>query len=127
MFYLALTFGLENDPIGAIARMAHLVERVGSDHDIASPLGMTLGISDGRRIYAIRYATDGNPRTLFHSKDMRALKELNPKIEGFSDDSRAVVSEPFGTLSESWVEIRPSSSVVIDGAGLEIRDFTPAA
>jgi hypothetical protein len=28
-------------------------------------------------------------------------------------------------LSESWVEIRPSSSVVIDGGGLEIRDFKP--
>jgi len=61
---------------------------------------MTLGISDGSRIFAIRYASDGHPRTLFHSKDMRALKELNPTVEGLSDDARAVVSEPFGDLSE---------------------------
>jgi hypothetical protein len=56
---------------------------------------------------------------------MRALKELNPTVEGLSDDARAVVSEPFGDLSDYWVEIRPSSSVVIDGGGLEIRDFNP--
>jgi len=28
-------------------------------------------------------------------------------------------------LSEYWLEIRPSSSVVIDGGGLEIQDFKP--
>jgi glutamine amidotransferase len=125
MFYLSLTFGLDEDPIAAVARMAGLVERVAEIHEVENPLGMTLGISDGKRIYAIRYASDGHPRTLFHSKDMRALKELNPRVEGLSDDARAVVSEPFGVLSESWVEIRPSSSVVIDGGGLEIRDFKP--
>jgi glutamine amidotransferase len=125
MFHLALTFGLEEDPIGAVTRMAGLVERVGEIHEVENPLGMTLGISDGKRIYAFRHASAGRPRTLFHSKDMHALKELNPRIDGFSDDARVVVSEPFGTLSESWVEIRPSSSVVIDGGGLEIRDFRP--
>jgi predicted glutamine amidotransferase len=125
MFYLALTFGLEDDPIGAVARMAGLVERVGKAHGVENPLGMTLGISDGEKIFAIRYITEGRPRTLFHSRDMRAIKELNPRVQGLSDDARAVVSEPFGTLSESWVEIRPSSSVVIDGGGLEIRDFQP--
>ena len=58
---------------------------------------------------------------------MCALKELNPKIDRFSDDARAVVSEPFGTLSESWVEIPPSSAVIIDGAKLETREFHPSS
>jgi len=57
---------------------------------------------------------------------MRALRELNPRVEGLSDDARVVVSEPFGDLSEYRVEIRPSTSVVIDRGGLEIRDFCPA-
>jgi glutamine amidotransferase len=125
MFYLALTLGLEEDPIGAAARMAYLVEKVGAEHGVEHAIGMTLGISDGQKIYAVRYSTDGIPRTLFHSRDMRAIKELNPMVEGLSDDARAVVSEPFGDLSKYWVEIRPSSSVVIDGGGLEIRDFRP--
>ncbi len=127
IFYLALSFGLEEDPVGAVARMAGLVERVGKAHGVENPLGMTLGISDGTKIFAVRYMSKGSPRTLFHSKDMRAIKELNPRVEGLSDDARAVVSEPFGDLSDYWVEIRPSSSVVVDGGGLEIRDFRPQA
>lgn len=127
MFFLALTLGLEDDPLAATARMAHLVEQVGRAHGVEEALTMTLGISDGKRVFGIRYASDGSPRTLFHSRDMCALKELNPKIDRFSDDARAVVSEPFGTLSESWVEIPPSSAVIIDGAKLETREFHPSS
>lgn len=127
MFFLALTLGLEDDPLAATARMAHLVEQVGRAHGVEEALTMTLGISDGKRVFGIRYASDGSPRTLFHSRDMCALKELNPKIDRFSDDARAVVSEPFGTMSESWVEIPPSSAGIIDGAKLETREFHPSS
>ncbi|MFV2073911.1 MAG: class II glutamine amidotransferase [Thermoanaerobaculales bacterium] len=125
MFFLALTLGLEEDIIGASERMAYLVESVGRAHGEEAPLTMTLGISDGHRLFAIRYASDGNPRSLFHSREMRALKELNPQVDRFSDDARAVVSEPFGRLSEAWTEIQPSTAVVVDGERLEIRDFGP--
>ena len=127
MFFLALTLGLEEDPIGACERMAHLVERLGRVHGIEAALTMTLGISDGSKLYAIRYASDGNPRTLFHSKEMRALKELSPQVDSFSDDTRAVVSEPFGKLSEAWCEIQPSTAITIDDGELETRDFSPRA
>ena len=36
-----------------------------------------------------------------------------------------LVSETFGDLSDDWVKMKPSSSVVIDGGGLEIRGFGP--
>jgi len=127
MFFLALTLGLEEDVLAAVARMAHLVERVGRGHGFDRALTMTLGISDGTRLYGIRYASDGSPRTLFHSRDMHALKELNPRVEQFSDHARAVVSEPFGSLSESWVEIPPSSAVIVEGEDLENREFSPQA
>lgn len=125
MFYLALTLGLERDPVGACERMAHLVERVGLANGVEHALTMTLGITDGRRLHAIRYASGGQPRTLFHSREMRALKELSPNAEGFSDGTRAVVSEPFGVLSEAWLEIPPATVVVIEDGSLESRPFTP--
>jgi hypothetical protein len=56
---------------------------------------------------------------------MRALRELSPEVAEFSDYTRAVVSEPFGKLSEAWVEIPPSTAVVIEGETLEISDFQP--
>ncbi len=36
-----------------------------------------------------------------------------------------LVSEKFGDLSEYRVELRPWSSAVIDGGGVEIRDLGP--
>jgi predicted glutamine amidotransferase len=125
MFFLALTLGLEEDPIGSVERMAHLVEAVGRTHGAEGGLTMTLGITDGRRLYAIRYASDSQPRTLFHSKEMSALKELSPEAVEFSDDTRAVVSEPFGKLSQAWIEIPPSRAVVVEGETLETLGFQP--
>lgn len=125
MFYLALTLGLESDPVGACERMAHLVEAMGRRHGAEVPLTMTLGISDGDTLWGIRYASGGTPRTLFHSKEMRALKELSPQVAEFSDDTRVIVSEPFGQLSEAWCEIPPSTAVVIDGDRLENQPFQP--
>ncbi len=125
MFFLALTFGLEEDPIGACERMAHLIETVARSHGVDAALTMTLGISDGHRLHAIRYASDGRLRTLFHSREIKALVELGLEADRFSDDTRVVVSEPFGKLSEAWREISPSTVVVIEGNSLESHPFHP--
>jgi glutamine amidotransferase len=54
MFALALTFGLMDEPMPALERMAGFVEEVGHAHDIEHPLQMTLGVSDGERLWAVR-------------------------------------------------------------------------
>ena len=58
MFHLALTFGLEDDPLAALERMAGFVEETGRRHGVDEPLQMTVGVSDGERLYAARYASD---------------------------------------------------------------------
>jgi len=60
MFYLALTFGLMEDPISALERMVSLIERVAADHDIQDAIQMTLGVSEGTRIFGVRYSTCGH-------------------------------------------------------------------
>jgi predicted glutamine amidotransferase len=57
MFHLALTFGLEEDPIGGLERMAGFVESCGQQRGIDEPLQMTVGLTDGERLYAARYAS----------------------------------------------------------------------
>ena len=108
MFYLALTFGLRDDPIAGVERMIGFIERVGKKHGVAHPLQMTLAILDGRTLYAFRYSSEGNSRTLFHSADIATLRQRFPNVSMFSDDARAVVSEPLGAIEnigEAWVEI----------------------
>ena len=129
MFFLALTFGLEKDPPAAIARMVALVEREGRRLGIDNPMQMTLGISDGKRLWVFRYSTEGKSRSLFYSTDIKTLRKLHPDIPRFktvSDETRMVVSEPFIDLPGAWNEIPESTyGVVVDGRD-EFLPFRPA-
>jgi len=128
MFHLALTFGLEQDPPRALARMAGLVERLGRGKGVAEALWMTLGVSDGRRIWAVRYASDRQAPTLYHSRNMEDVYAINPRLESLVGSSaRVVVSEPVGAFSQIWVEVPQSSLLVVDGKDLELRSFAPEA
>ncbi|MGB5880567.1 MAG: class II glutamine amidotransferase, partial [Thermoanaerobaculia bacterium] len=66
IFYLALTFGLDDDPIGAIERTVGFIEGVAHENGIEHPIQMSLGFSDGERLFAVRYSTRGRSRTLFY-------------------------------------------------------------
>lgn len=125
MFNLALTFGLEDDPFGALERMAGLVETTGAAHGIDHPLQMTLGLGDGERLYAVRYSSERASRSLYHSKSMDALRRINPAYDHFSSDARAVVSEPLSDMADHWTEVPESSGLVVEGGEVEIRPFTP--
>ena len=101
MFHLALTFGLRDDPIGGLERMAGFVEAAGAAADVANPLQMTVGVSDGHQIYAARYASGGAVNTLYVSEDVASIRLLYPERERFahfSDDARVVLSEPLVDL-----------------------------
>ena len=67
VFHLALTLGLESDPIAALERTVGLIEATAAAHDVAAPVQGTFGVSDGTSLWAVRYATEGPARTLFAS------------------------------------------------------------
>lgn len=130
MFYLALHFGLVDDIYGGIARMAGFVEKVGAQHGVEYPLQMTLGISDGNHLYAVRYSSEHSSRTLYHSKTISALRELlppyeHPEIHALSDDAVMIVSEPVYDLQELWTEIPESTFLTIESGKPEYRVFEP--
>jgi predicted glutamine amidotransferase len=50
-FYLALTFGLEEDPPGAVARAVGLIEAVGRRHGVEVPIQMSVATTDGGRVW----------------------------------------------------------------------------
>lgn len=128
LFHLALTFGLEDDPVAALERMAGLVEDVGEQHGIGEPLQMSVAATDGERIIGARYSSEGKSRSLYFSTDIGALKALYPEAEEldiFSDESRAVVSEPLGELPGVWNEVPESSVGIVQPGADELHPFTP--
>jgi predicted glutamine amidotransferase len=130
MFFLALTFALEDDPFGALERMAALVEETGRRHGVEHPLQMTLGLSDGERLYAVRYPSEGESRSLYHSCDVGALKQLHPerpRLQRLPDDVVAVVSEPLIELEDAWEQVPEATALIAEGGEVELRPFRPAA
>jgi len=128
MFYLAVTFGLDEDPPGAVARMVGVVERSGHQHGVEFPVQMTIAVADGERLWAFRYSSQGASRSLFYSTRVDTLRELHPDL-GFlrevSDDTRLIVSEPLGDLPGAWNEV-PESSYGVVAAGMdEMHRFVP--
>jgi predicted glutamine amidotransferase len=130
VFHLALTLGLENDPIGALERTVGLIEETGRRHGTSGGVQASFGVSDGARLWAVRYATDGHARSLFTSADVETVRRLypdNPRFQGLRDEDRLIVSEPFSDLPGVWREVPEATAVTVSPEGtLDERPFRPS-
>jgi len=125
MFLLALTFGMEGNVHAGISRMAGLVEHTAKLRGVENALQMTLGISDGDSLYAVRYSTEGDSRSLFHSASRDATMEIAPDAGRFSRDARAIVSEPLSELAAEWIPVPEASFLTITRGEVSCEPFTP--
>ena len=130
VFHLALTFGLEEDPIRALELTVGLIEETAGRHGTADAVQASFGLSDGTKLWAVRYASGGSARSLFASTDVNAIRHLYPdneRLQRVSDDDRLIVSEPFSDLPGLWQEIPQATAVTVERGGvLEERPFRPA-
>jgi glutamine amidotransferase len=129
LFYLALTYGLANDPVDAVARAVGLVEDIARHHEVAHPIQMTVATTDGDTLWAFRYSSKGRSRSLFHSREVSALRQQypdNPVLHGLSEDTLLVVSEPLGALHGAWEEVPESTCMVAGNGTRELRVFQPS-
>jgi predicted glutamine amidotransferase len=128
MFYLALTFGLESDPVAAVEQMVGFVEETGHRHDVEDPIQMTVATTDGLKIWAFRYSSEGDSRTLYFTTRMDELKALYPdlrELDALSDETRVIVSEPLGDLPGVWNEAPESHVGIVQPGTDELHRFTP--
>ena len=128
LFFLALTFGLEANPVEGVARAVGFVEDLAERHGVANPVQATIATSDGKSVWVFRYSSQHQSRTLFHSTDVTQLRELYPELEVLrmlGDEARLVVSEPLGDLPGVWHEVPESSCGIIQPGADEIRPFVP--
>ena len=129
-FFLALTLGLEHDPPAAVERAVGLIEATGRRHGVEQPIQMTVATTDGTRVWAFRYSSEGQSRSLFYSTAVSTLRHQypdNPVLHGLSDETRIIVSEPLGDLAGAWNEVPESSYGVIQQGQDELHPFTPRA
>ena len=127
LFYLALTFGLEDDPPAAVGRAIGLVEECGRERGIEFPFQGTIATSNGEYLWAFRYSSEGKSRSLFYSRSIHTLRELYPErkiLQDLSEDARLVVSEPIGDLPGAWNEVPEATYGVVGKGHDELFPFT---
>ena len=113
LFLVALGEGIEDDPQGALERAVARFERLSRQKGSAPHVRLTAALSDGRRLYAVRYATDDQAPTLYHRwSDTR--------------QGMAVVSEPLETGECGWEPVPAGSFCVFDGADVRVTPFRPS-
>lgn len=110
IFLLLLAFGFASDAEGAFAGVIDLIEQQMAASAVNEPLRFTAAMSDGERLYAIRYASDLRPPTLY-------LNTRGP------ERGALIVSEPIDDASTGWDSIPPQSVVRIDRTGIAVSPF----
>ena len=129
-FFLALTFGLEQDPPSAVERAVGFIEQVCGSHHIEQAMRMSVAVSDGDSIWAFRYSSEGVPPSLYYSTKVETLQKQYPEMPVFrhlSGESRLIVSEPLDDLAGVWNEVPPSHYGIIRQGKDELQSFSPRA
>lgn len=124
-FFLAITFGLEDDPKGAMERMVGFVEAEQQKAGITQPFRLTCAFCDGKRLYAIRYATDGKPKTLYYNRSNAGLNEVISDEADTPPSGTILLSEPIDDCPDNWLEVPSASFVTVVDSEVRIEPFAP--
>src|SRR5262245_12533758 len=129
-FFLLLTLGLEADPIGAIAAAVALVEGAMAANRVSEPLRLTCALTDGARIWALRYASDREAPTLYWGAAAGVrMADGQADSDEAGEDSRSllILSEPLDRDLAHWHAV-PNSHLLVAGDGeVAMRPFAPRA
>jgi predicted glutamine amidotransferase len=126
LFHLALTQGLQEDPVAGVAKAIQAVESVGRKHGVQFPMQGTVAVSDGITVWAFRYSSQHQTRTLFHSADVPTLEAMYPSAERlrvFGQHAHVIVSEPLTDLPGAFIEVPESTVAVLDKSGYHHQPF----
>lgn len=121
LFHMALTYGLEEDPQGALERTVARIEDLRAEHGIEEPFHFTVALADGEEIHAVRYSSDDRSRSLFTTTDATPLREIDPTVE-VPADSILIASEPLGTRVR-WDAVPERTYIVAGHDRIEQRPF----
>ena len=105
IFLAALARGLEQDPVAAMTGTLADVRAMMLGAGVADALRFTAALTDGVRLWAFRWASDGRPATLYWRQDARGL---------------VVVSEPIDDVVGGWNAV-PSGCTLVSGPERDVQ------
>lgn len=111
LFLIAMGQGLENTPRLALERTALIVRDIACAQNHPARLRMTLAISDGETLYALRYASNDNPPSLYCRRSAE-------------NDGWIVVPEPLHEGLE-WQAVAENSFCTFTKQAVKIETFDP--
>lgn len=112
LFLIAVSEGLQDDPTGAMERACARLIRLSRAKGGTPHLRLTAALSDGKTLYAMRYATDDAAPSLFY--------RWSEARKGW-----AVVSEPLESGEGGWQEVPAASLCVFEAGGVTRHEFMP--
>ena len=110
-FYLALGYGLAEDPVAATNRMVGRVERARRENGVSAPFRATICASDGSRLLVLRWvspdAEGASAPTLYYAAGPTMLHAVDGAEDMLPEDAQIVVSEPLELhwSRRTWSEV----------------------
>jgi glutamine amidotransferase len=114
LFLLMLANGLDTNPEAATARTLGFIESVMRRAEETEPLRCTAAFTDGERLYALRYASNRAPDTLYtrSRRDNSGKLLVSEPLDDGRDDWRAIPAQSFVTLGPDGERIEPFEAAV---------------
>jgi predicted glutamine amidotransferase len=122
-FYLALTYGLEDNPKAALQKMVQRVQAISAKHHSDGHMNLSCALSDGHKLYTLRFAIGDKPNSQFYSSNPECFTDFDPEATEIPANSTLVVSEPLDRLSDKWTEIPENSFVTIENDKVKVEAF----
>jgi len=125
-FYLMLGNGFARDAKGAfqrtVAEVLAVMERAGADE----PFRIAAALSDGERIFSVRWSSDGKSPTMFYGTGSDVWIEQGDVRFTAGNGCVLVLSEPLDEVSDHWREVPENSFVTVENGDVAVARFEPA-
>lgn len=125
-FFLALTFGLADDPVGAFQKMRTAVEEARAAHGAVLPFVATMAASDGERVTVLRTSSPGaslveggfKSPSLYYTLGGSEIKTHGGGTLTLPGDAQLIASEPLELDADlgEWEEF-PDQSIGVFSLG----------
>lgn len=118
MFMIALSQGLQDDPVSGITGMIRIVEDIRAEVGASEPFLMSIAATGGEALWAARWGGDGHAPSLYWGTGL-GIRSRTGDLLQLPATATVVVSEPLDTEVHAWHEVPERTILRVDAGGVE--------